>query len=59
MAPASPGLNLHVVHREDETEGNDVIVHYMKWGLITSFTKKTEKPDYYKMVIAFTFVADP
>lgn len=23
----------------------------MKWGLIPSFTKKTEKPDHYKMVI--------
>ncbi|CAB4291137.1 unnamed protein product [Prunus armeniaca] len=59
MAPASPGLNLHVVPREDETEGNDVIDHCMKWGLIPSFIKKTEKPDHYKMVIAITFVADP
>ncbi|RVW88733.1 hypothetical protein CK203_043766 [Vitis vinifera] len=31
------------------TEGEEAIVHCMKWGLVPSFTKKSEKPDHYKM----------
>ncbi|XP_020425226.1 uncharacterized protein LOC18766273 isoform X1 [Prunus persica] len=46
---ASPGSNLPVVRREDGGDGDGVVVHCMKWGLIPSFTKKTEKPDHYKM----------
>ncbi|KAL6271099.1 hypothetical protein ACE6H2_028010 [Prunus campanulata] len=46
---ASPGSNLPVVRREDGADGDGVVVHCMKWGLIPSFTKKTEKPDHYKM----------
>lgn len=26
------------------------VVHCMKWGLVPSFSKKTEKPDHYRMV---------
>ncbi|KAF7845629.1 UPF0361 protein DC12 isogeny [Senna tora] len=45
----SPGFDVPVVRREDASNSNGCIVHCMKWGLIPSFTKKTEKPDYYKM----------
>ncbi|KAL5562202.1 hypothetical protein UlMin_031949 [Ulmus minor] len=43
----SPGRNLPVVRREDGTDGD--VLHCMTWGLIPSFTKKTEKPDHYRM----------
>ncbi|CAB4314150.1 unnamed protein product [Prunus armeniaca] len=55
---ASPRSNLPIVRREDGAHGDGVVVHCMKCGLIPSFTKKTEKPDHYKMVIAITFVVD-
>lgn len=45
----SPGANLPVVRRGGGTEGEEAIVHCMKWGLVPSFTKKSEKPDHYKM----------
>jgi len=46
----SPGSNMPVVRREDASNGGGYVLHCMKWGLIPSFTKKTEKPDHYKMV---------
>ncbi|KAK3004664.1 hypothetical protein RJ639_018281 [Escallonia herrerae] len=46
---ASPGYNLPVVRRDGGADGQGVVVQCMKWGLIPSFTKKTEKPDHYKM----------
>ncbi|KAL3531050.1 hypothetical protein ACH5RR_010372 [Cinchona calisaya] len=54
---ASPGFNLPVVRREDGQGGDGegqgpqqgAVVHCMKWGLIPSFAKKTEKPDHFKM----------
>ncbi|OMO55701.1 hypothetical protein CCACVL1_27071 [Corchorus capsularis] len=47
-----PGMNLPVVRRDDRANsgsGGEVVLHCMKWGLIPSFTKKTDKPDYFKM----------
>ncbi|XP_010244070.1 PREDICTED: uncharacterized protein LOC104587981 [Nelumbo nucifera] len=47
----SPGSDLPVVRRDEacggESEG--AVLHCMKWGLVPSFTKKTEKPDHYRM----------
>lgn len=48
----APGFNVPVVRREDESNDEGVVLHCMKWGLVPSFTKKTEKPDHYKMVIS-------
>ncbi|KAK9944611.1 hypothetical protein M0R45_010171 [Rubus argutus] len=46
----SPGANLPVVRRADGADGEEgVVLQCMKWGLIPSFTKKTEKPDHYRM----------
>ncbi|XP_035541281.1 abasic site processing protein YoqW isoform X3 [Juglans regia] len=45
----SPGHNFPVVRREDGGDGDGVVLHCMIWGLVPSFTKKTEKPDHYKM----------
>ncbi|XP_068666880.1 uncharacterized protein [Aristolochia californica] len=44
----SPGSYFPVL-RKDEGEAKGVCVHCMKWGLIPSFTKKTEKPDHFRM----------
>ncbi|XP_022758778.1 uncharacterized protein LOC111305469 [Durio zibethinus] len=44
-----PGMNLPVVRRDDGSNSDGVVLHCMKWGLIPSFTKKTDKPDFYKM----------
>ncbi|XP_057754188.1 uncharacterized protein LOC130973595 isoform X1 [Arachis stenosperma] len=45
----SPGFNLPVVRREDASNSEGHVLHCMKWGLVPSFTKKTERPDHYKM----------
>ncbi|XP_019223406.1 PREDICTED: uncharacterized protein LOC109205179 [Nicotiana attenuata] len=45
----SPGFNVPVVRREDESNDEGVVLHCMKWGLVPSFTKKTEKSDHYRM----------
>ncbi|TKY66212.1 Embryonic stem cell-specific 5-hydroxymethylcytosine-binding protein [Spatholobus suberectus] len=45
----SPGCNMPVVRREDASDSEGYVLHCMKWGLIPSFTKKTEKPDHYRM----------
>lgn len=43
-------MNLPVVRRDDGSNSDGgVVLHCMKWGLIPSFTKKTDKPDFYKM----------
>lgn len=46
---ASPGSDLPVVRRDDESGGGEVVLQCMKWGLIPSFTEKSEKPNYFKM----------
>lgn len=45
----APGANLPVVRRDDGSSGDSVVLHCMKWGLVPSFTKKSEKPDFFKM----------
>ncbi|KAF2284574.1 hypothetical protein GH714_027246 [Hevea brasiliensis] len=45
----SPGSNLPVVCRGDGSDGGGYVLQCMTWGLIPSFTRKTEKPDFYKM----------
>ena len=53
---ASPGSYFPVVTKQKSKEGEHgevekiPILHCMKWGLVPSFTKKTEKPDHYRMV---------
>lgn len=42
----SPGAYLPVVVQRDGGRG----IQCMKWGLVPGFTKKTEKPDHYRMV---------
>ncbi|KZV46808.1 embryonic stem cell-specific 5-hydroxymethylcytosine-binding protein-like [Dorcoceras hygrometricum] len=41
----APGFNVPVIRRDDD----GFVLHCMKWGLIPSFTNKTEKPDYFRM----------
>ncbi|KAL8026898.1 hypothetical protein ABFX02_14G059900 [Erythranthe guttata] len=45
----APGFNVPVVRRDDEGDGGGAVLHCMKWGLIPSFTKKTEKIDHFRM----------
>ncbi|KAL6555597.1 hypothetical protein OROHE_007269 [Orobanche hederae] len=45
----APGFNVPVVRPDDEGDSNGVVLHCMKWGLVPSFTKKTEKIDHFKM----------
>lgn len=47
----SPGFNLPVVRRDDGSDSQGAVLQCMKWGLIPGFTKKTDKPDHYRMVI--------
>ncbi|XP_020526574.1 uncharacterized protein LOC18440126 isoform X1 [Amborella trichopoda] len=44
----APGAYLPVLRKEQESK-HGYVVHCMKWGLVPSFTKKTEKPDHFKM----------
>ncbi|XP_042040083.1 abasic site processing protein HMCES-like isoform X2 [Salvia splendens] len=44
----APGFNVPVV-RLDDGGGDCVVSHCMKWGLVPSFTKKTDKVDHFKM----------
>ncbi|TYI19746.1 hypothetical protein ES332_A07G186300v1 [Gossypium tomentosum] len=46
-----PGMNIPVVRRDDGSNSDvaGVVLHCMKWGLIPSFTKKSDKPDIFKM----------
>jgi len=47
----APGSYIPVLRRDnEEVVGDGVVVHCMKWGLVPSFTKKTDKPDFFKMV---------
>jgi hypothetical protein len=47
----APGAHMPVVHYDSKDKASkEPVVHCMRWGLVPSFTKKTEKPDYYRMV---------
>lgn len=50
----APGFNVPVVRRDDEGGGDGVVSHCMKWGLVPSFTKKTDKIDHFRMVMPFS-----
>ncbi|ESQ44531.1 hypothetical protein EUTSA_v10003450mg [Eutrema salsugineum] len=41
----APGTYMPVLRRDND----GIAVHCMKWGLVPSFTKKTDKPDFFKM----------
>ncbi|KAG2298851.1 hypothetical protein Bca4012_010367 [Brassica carinata] len=41
----APGSYMPVLRRDND----GVSVHCMKWGLVPGFTRKTEKPDFFKM----------
>ncbi|CAH2079285.1 unnamed protein product [Thlaspi arvense] len=41
----APGSYMPVLR----TDNDGVAVHCMKWGLVPAFTKKTDKPDFFKM----------
>ncbi|CAA7017851.1 unnamed protein product [Microthlaspi erraticum] len=46
----APGSYIPVLRRDSEVVGDGgVTVECMKWGLVPSFTKKTDKPDFFKM----------
>lgn len=45
----SPGSYLPIVRYNHEENSKDLIVHGMKWGLVPSFTKKSEQPDHFRM----------
>ena len=47
----APGSYMPVLRREKD----GVAVHCMKWGLVPGFTKKTDKPDFFKMVKTLLF----
>ncbi|KAF8089447.1 hypothetical protein N665_0506s0052 [Sinapis alba] len=42
----APGSYMPVLRRDND---GGVAVHCMKWGLVPGFTKKTDKPDFFKM----------
>ncbi len=47
----APGAHMPVVRYDSKDKASkEPVVHCMRWGLVPSFTKKTEKPDYYQMV---------
>ncbi|CAK9859854.1 unnamed protein product [Sphagnum jensenii] len=46
----APGAHMPVVHYDSKDKASkEPVVHCMRWGLVPSFTKKSEKPDYYRM----------
>lgn len=38
-----------VVRHDRASDASEPIVHCMRWGLVPSFTKKSERPDFYRM----------
>lgn len=53
----APGSYMPILRRDNEVgDGDGVVVHCMKWGLVPGFTKKTDKPDFFKMVYPLLFL---
>lgn len=46
----APGAYMPVVRHDSASDASEPIVHCMRWGLVPSFTKKSERPDFYRMV---------
>lgn len=46
----APGAHMPVVRHDGSGDAREPVVHCMRWGLVPSFTKKSEKPDFYRMV---------
>lgn len=46
----APGAHMPVVRHDGTGDAREHVVHCMRWGLVPSFTKKSEKPDFYRMV---------
>lgn len=46
----APGAHMPVVRHDGTGDAREPVVHCMRWGLVPSFTKKSEKPDFYRMV---------
>eukprot|EP00897_Mesotaenium_endlicherianum_P000575 jgi/Mesen1/10518/ME000083S10022 len=46
----SPGHYTPILKRvQNEESSADHVIHCMKWGLVPSFTKNTDKPDHFRM----------
>ena len=43
-------VHMPVVRHDGTGDAREPVVHCMRWGLVPSFTKKSEKPDFYRMV---------
>lgn len=46
----APGAYMPVLRYDNEDGNRNVVVQGMRWGLVPSFTRKEEKPDFFRMV---------
>lgn len=45
-----------VVRHDGAGDAREPVVHCMRWGLVPNFAKKSEKPDFYRMVSKYVFL---
>ena len=45
-----------VVRHDGAGDAREPVVHCMRWGLVPSFTKKSERPDFFRMVSRHVFL---
>ncbi|KAG0607604.1 hypothetical protein M758_8G041900 [Ceratodon purpureus] len=45
----APGAHMPVVRHDGAGDAKEPVVHCMRWGLVPSFTKKSERPDFFRM----------